>query len=284
MEILPDSPVTSNAILFSRTLGYAALNATIRDRHNKALIDTLLSVDQAAIPFPDEPPIVYPPADVWIDLTRRRAKYKAVDLSESGSAEEKINEELLKPTELDFTEIPLKEAIDYIKDKHEIEIQFDEKALTEAAVATDTPITKQLDGISLRSALRLILRPMQLTYVIKDEVLLITSQTEAENQLVVKVYPVADLVLPITNGGGVNPFMLGGMGGMGGGMGGGMMGGMGGGMGGMGGGMGGMGGGMGGMGGGMGGGGGFGFNVPDLGAAAPDFRAEAEWPDRVRGA
>jgi hypothetical protein len=271
LEILPDSPVTSNAVLFSRTLGYAALNASIRDRHNRALVNALLSVDEAAIPFPDDPPIVYPPADVWLDLTRRREKYKAVDLSQTGSAEERINRELLKPTELEFTEIPLKEAIDYIKDRHEIEIQFDEKALTEAAVATDTPITKNLQGISLRSALRLILRPLQLTYVIKDEVLLITSQTEAENQLVVKVYPVADLVLPISNGG-INPFMMGGVGGgmMGGGMmGGGMgMGGMG--MGGMG--MGGMG--MGGMGGGMGMGGmggGFGFNVPDRDARAPRF-------------
>ena len=56
------------------------------------------------------------------------------------------------------------------------------------------------------------LRKMQLTYIIDDEVLLITSQTEAENKLVVKVYPVADLVLP------VDPTsILGGIGGIGGG-------------------------------------------------------------------
>ena len=83
------------------------------------------------------------------------------------------------------------------------------------------------------------LKELSLTYMIKDEVLLITTPEEADNELFTKVYPVADLVLPIPQG----------MGGMMGGMGG-MMGGMGGGMGGMGGGMGGMGGmGMGGMGG-----------------------------------
>jgi len=88
-------------------------------------------------------------------------------------------------------------------------------------------------------------------------VLLITTPEEAETQLTTKVYPVADLVLPIDNSmmGGYGGF--GGMG-MGGGMGmmgagrGGMMG-IQGGLGGMGGGFGGMGGmGMGGMGGGMG--------------------------------
>jgi len=84
-------------------------------------------------------------------------------------------------------------------------------------------------------------------------VLQITTPDDAESQLVTKVYPVGDLVVPI--GINSNLFGLGGVGGMNGG--GGMMGGMGGGMGGgmMGGGMGGgmMGGGMGGgmMGGGM---------------------------------
>ena len=105
---------------------------------------------------------------------------------------------------------------------------------------------------------------LQLKYVVHNEVLLITTPAKAESDeyMTTKVYPVADLVLPIQNIGmmGMGMAMMGGWAaGMMGGMGGGMMGGMGGGM------MGGMGGGMmGGMGGGMGGmgmGGGF-FNVP----------------------
>ena len=39
------------------------------------------------------------------------------------------------------------------------------------------------------------LRDMELTYIIKDEVLLITTPEKAESELVTKVYPVADLVL-----------------------------------------------------------------------------------------
>jgi hypothetical protein len=45
--------------------------------------------------------------------------------------------------------------------------------------------------------------------MIRDEVLLITTPEEAESELVTKVYPVGDLVLPITSGMG----MGGGMGG-----------------------------------------------------------------------
>src|SRR5205823_11644901 len=93
--------------------------------------------------------------------------------------------------------------------------------LEEASVSPDTPVTKTLRGVTLRSALRLILKDLELTYVIRDEVLQITTPEDAESQLITKVYPVGDLVIPPVNMGG----------GMGGGMMGGMMGGMGGGMG-----------------------------------------------------
>ena len=123
----------------------------------------------------------------------------------------------------------------FLRDQHGIPIEIDKKALDNVGVGTDTPVTRNLKGISLRSALRLILKDLGLTYIIRDEVLLITSSEEAEKELVTRVYPVGDLVIPITGGMPIDPFMMGGgmgggmMGGMGG-MGGGMMGGMGGGM------------------------------------------------------
>ena len=106
-----------------------------------------------------------------------------------------------------------------------------------------SPVSLDLEGVPLKTTLRLMLKQLGLTYTVKDGFLMITSQESEDQQTEIRVYPVADLALiPISLMGGG-----GGMGGMGGGMGG-----MGGGMGGMGGGMGGMGGGMGGMGGGMG--------------------------------
>ena len=138
---------------------------------------------------------------------------------------------------------PLAQVIDYLKNYHNILIKLDTKVLSDAGITSDTPVTEDIKGITLKSALRMMLRDLgDLTYVIQDEALMITTQDEAANHTITKAYPVADLVIP------VNANMMGGMGGMGmmgGMMGGGMMGGMGGGMGGMGGGMGGMGGGMG---------------------------------------
>ena len=127
--------------------------------------------------------------------TGTRARTDAVSLSDTPAAE-KIKEALKSPTEFDFKETPLKDVVDELKNKYNIEIQIDHKALSDVGIGADTPITATLKGISLRAALRLVLRAAALTYIIQDEVLLITTPEEAENHLETKVYPVADLVLP----------------------------------------------------------------------------------------
>jgi hypothetical protein len=106
----------------------------------------------------------------------------------------KILAALSQPTEFDFEERPFGEVMNYFKQKHEIEILLDNKALSDAGVRTDAPITETLKKLSLRSALRLLLGQLDLTYVARDGYLLITSKTEAESMLSFKVYPVQDLV------------------------------------------------------------------------------------------
>ena len=89
----------------------------------------------------------------------------------------KIIKSLDDTTELEFVETPLTDVIDFLKARHRIEIQPDTKALTDANVALDAPITKNLKGITLRSALRILLHNLDLNaYVIHDEVLKITPE------------------------------------------------------------------------------------------------------------
>lgn len=110
--------------------------------------------------------------------------------------ESKILAALAQKSAADFAETPLTAVVDFLKQKHEIEIQLDSKALSDSGVGSDTPITTRLHDIRLRSLLRLMLGQLDLTYVVGDGYLLITSKTEAENRLRVKVYPVRDLVTP----------------------------------------------------------------------------------------
>ena len=223
--MLPNEPAAEAMVWWSRNRGNVVQMAILREVRHRKFVDALFQVEKAHVPFPDEPPIVYPDPEVWEDLTIRRKTYASVDLATRGTAEQRIFEELDKETHLEFNETPLADVVGYLKDLHEIEIQLDTRALDGVGIGSDTPITRELRGVSLRSALRLMLKDLDLTYVVKDEVLQITTPEEAEANLVTKVYPVGDLVLPISNQAGANPFMLGGglggMGGFGGGMGGG---------------------------------------------------------------
>jgi hypothetical protein len=120
---------------------------------------------------------------------------KPVPTPSPDRAAAKIEEQLRSPTELEFQGTPLIDVIDYLKDFHQIEIQLDTKALTDVGIGSDTPVTKNLKGITLRSALRLMLRELNLTYLIRDEVLLITTPEEAEGRMVTEFYEVGDLVV-----------------------------------------------------------------------------------------
>ena len=63
-----------------------------------------------------------------------------------------------------------------MKLRHKINIELDTEALAADGKGSETPITKTLKDISLRSALRLILEGQGLTYLIKNEVMLITTK------------------------------------------------------------------------------------------------------------
>ncbi len=144
-----------------------------------------------------------------------------------------------EPISMSFAnETPLDDVLKYIKQATTtptfsgIPIYVDPLGLQEAERSLNSTVTMDLEGVPLKTTLKLMLKQLGLAYTVKDGFLMVTSEDSEDQQTEIRVYSVADLaIIPIS-------LMMGG-------------GGMGGGMGGMGGGMGGMGGGMGGMGGGM---------------------------------
>lgn len=111
------------------------------------------------------------------------------------ASEERILAALEEPTELELQETSLSDTADFIKRKHRIEVQIDQKALSDLDLdAATTHITNSFKGITLKSALKLLLKPFDLTFVVDNEVLLFTSKTEAEARIVTRTYPVGDLL------------------------------------------------------------------------------------------
>ncbi len=250
-ELAPYSGVTSSAIFASEAAGQLDKSVRLTFRRYDQFLAALHQVELAHIPFPDEPPIVYPAPEVWKSLTERRKKWASVDLLRWNPTEEKIRRAYDKPTNVEWQDLALEDCITFLAEFHGINIILDKTKLTEEGVALDQPITLKLQGVSLRSVLKLLLEPVQLTYIIENEVMKITSTASAADKLSTRVYPVGDLVIPI-----ITPRAAGLAGGLGGGVGGGIGGG---------------GGGLGG-GGGIGGGGGFGGGAGGIGGGGGFFR------------
>lgn len=221
---------------------------------------TWADVDRSGVPFPDTRVIEYPERASWQALSERRiARYGDADYlfdrdEKTKAILSKLNERIAMPFP---NETPLEDIKKYIEQSTQdeqaglptgIPIYIDPQGLQDADKTLASTVTINLEGIPLRTTLRLLLKQLGLTYTVKDGLLTITSSSSADQPTEIRIYQVADLaIIPLSlmGGGGGGGMGGGGMGG--GGMGGGGMGGGGMGGGGMGGGMG--GGGMGGMGG-----------------------------------
>jgi type II secretory pathway component GspD/PulD (secretin) len=111
--------------------------------------------------------------------------------------ERDIEHKLMAPVSLNFTNAPLRQVLDDIRSWHGININVDEPALLTEGIELSHSINIKLEQVSLKSALNMLLHNVHLTYVIKDEALQITTEAEARGKKEMKVYNVADLVLPV---------------------------------------------------------------------------------------
>jgi hypothetical protein len=154
------------------------------------------SVGQAEDPFAEGRPSAEKPhphaKDKWPGkiAPSPAAKHRQLRCGEAA-----IEEALAKPISLEYVETPLADVIDDLKDRCGIEIQLDKRCLDDVGVGTESPITINLQNVPLRSALNLMLRSLGLTWMIRHDVLLITTPQGEENSLTTKVYDVSDLVV-----------------------------------------------------------------------------------------
>lgn len=100
----------------------------------------------------------------------------------------------LRSDGLDFVDTPLEEVVNMLQEDYGIPVQLDLPALDEIGLGPAEPVTINVHNISLQSALRLMLKRLGMTYVIEDEVLLLTTPEEAESKLKVCVYDIRDLI------------------------------------------------------------------------------------------
>jgi hypothetical protein len=118
---------------------------------------------------------------------------KQASIRLANSAEDAIYAALKKPVSLDLSETPLKKLPEILRKELDVQARIDTKALDDVGLSTNTPMSLAVSEMPANQALAHLLRPLDLTWVVLDETLLVTTPEEAEVELEPRVYPVADL-------------------------------------------------------------------------------------------
>ncbi len=193
-ELDPENPVTVTLLYKAKVLYEDSRNSDVRDRKADYFLNALHEVDIASIGISED--IEYPKS--WKDLDKRKDKYgKSIKIE--SEEEKRIRQSLDRQISLHFDNVPLSQVITDIRSKADINVVIDMAGLDEEGVTSDTPVSIDVDGIMLKSALNLLLEPLNLGYMVDNEVLNVTSRLRRQGQLEVETYPVADLVVPIPN-------------------------------------------------------------------------------------
>jgi len=128
----------------------------------------------------------------WKTRSEIRAKYAGPRLTPK---EVVLLKSLNSTLSVDFKGTSLKDAIEYLQERTDQPIIVDEASLKDANVdyATDTVTFKQ-KSITFRTVLRKVLAEHGLTYVLKEGMIQVMTPQRARDMMVVRVYPIDDLV------------------------------------------------------------------------------------------
>ncbi len=184
----------------------------LRRRREHRFLLTMMQVERAHVPFPDEPPIVFPNVAFWREMTAvRKEKYENQGLTEEDPAVlrrmKSIKELLDRPINLPKgidANTPLRDALEFLSELQGVTILID----TAAFKAGGSPEPEQapvglpkMTNVSFSTVLRLLLAKMEPggTYLVRRDYIEVTTGDRALLEKTIRVYPVADLVTPIPN-------------------------------------------------------------------------------------
>ncbi|QDT32113.1 RNA polymerase sigma factor [Thalassoglobus polymorphus] len=108
-------------------------------------------------------------------------------------AEEKIEAALETIVGFEFPGNMLSDVAALLSEQHEIPILIDEEELSNEGLSVDDEVKATVSGVSMRNGLELMLEPLELTYVIKNDVLMITTNVKAGELTETRVYDVRPL-------------------------------------------------------------------------------------------
>ena len=200
---------TASSIIGQQATQLREWRELVRIREDRFLL-AMMQTEKSHIPYPDEPPVHFPPAAVWRELTgARKERYENSILGPEASPTQKKLQSVLDNQrisyEKDLKTTPFTEVIEDLAKRYDITFVVNKTALGEGGMGIDTDkaeklsVTK-LDGMPVGTFLDVYLRALKtpfVTYIVRPDYIEITSYDARMEEKVTRVFPVADLVIPI---------------------------------------------------------------------------------------
>jgi tetratricopeptide (TPR) repeat protein len=204
-------------------MGQAAMN--LREMRELARIKedryllTMMQVDKASIPYPDEPPVHFPPSKVWRDLLETRKRYSDTIDGEIVSPRVRRRMEALKSAldqpmaEIEKNEVGLTLLLQTIE-ALATPLGADRDPTRKVTIILSTEFNRadptfdaerkqikipRLVGVSLATVLRIICDQLDATYWVRRDYIEIVPADMAIREKVTAALPVADLIIGIPN-------------------------------------------------------------------------------------
>lgn len=127
-----------------------------------------------------------------LDIPEVRSE--STEVFAAGGSSKRIEDALRSKQSIHIDRQAVSTAMARMSADFEIPIMIDRTALADIGLTGEEQVELAVPAITLRSALNLLLHEVGLTYVLDNEVLIITTPDEAETRLTVRVYPVRDLL------------------------------------------------------------------------------------------
>ena len=200
MEVDPNELAASMLVYKAKTERRFKQDQLNRNNKEEANVTAFQAVDLAAIADPEVQlrDIKFPKN--FKDLTRDRLAMNAKLEPKKDPKVLTIEAKLKDRISMNMDKQPLSEAVTFLQNYTGLNIVLDPKALGEEGLTSASPVSLVVNQIQLKTALKLMLRPLGLTYKVEDEVVLITSPQATQSQTYPQTYYVGDLVMPPDHG------------------------------------------------------------------------------------
>ena len=116
------------------------------------------------------------------------------DLDGSLLSMRRLEKHLDQKMSVDFEELPLEEALEFVRQGIEDNLLLDRQTLTDEGVALDEPVSLQLKDMPVRRILKELLEPRQLTMIVDNDAIKITSSSHVGEKLHTRIHAAQGLV------------------------------------------------------------------------------------------